>query len=490
MLQNKQLKNLEKNARSIMSGNYFVPINPEDYSGSTKEIAHCMKWMKDQLISQSFEVQVAATQISSVSHKIENLFTEQRTTAETLYEQSTDMAEKNTANRQVVEQTVEESMEVQSIMNDVRKSTDILVQLSSASKDKIQHHLEDILQIVNTIDKISSSADESSSSIHHLNTSSQKISEVFQTVQNFSKQTHLLSLNASIEAARAGEMGKGFSVVAEEVRKLAQDSNEAVDIISNLLQEITQNIHYVTELNNQNKENVSSAVDHTKNIETGLKEIGSSYDDVHHHIKDIDKLTSQSIESLEKVNSTIQESYSTSQEVSAGFDIIHSSVEKQYEHADIIEKLERRLENAFNSLTIITEKLNINLLEKNEGRIKDKVKGVQDFLSSKVSGSKELLSMDSSIHENLMNQWLKEDSSIEAIWTNDKTGNFIYSNPSAGIANASVRKWFQESIKGNSFVSDIYISAISKNPCITISRPITKDGEIIGVIGADVGIEV
>ncbi|MTI59938.1 MAG: hypothetical protein FH762_08125 [Firmicutes bacterium] len=51
-----------------------------------------------------------------------------------------------------------------------------------------------------------------------------------------------------------------------------------------------------------------------------------------------------------------------------------------------------------------------------------------------------------------------------------KKDEFIYSNSPAGITNASVRKWFQESIQGKLFVSDVYISAITRNPCITVIK--------------------
>jgi methyl-accepting chemotaxis protein len=84
---------------------------------------------------------------------------------------------------------------------------------------------------------------------------------------------------------------------------------------------------------------------------------------------------------------------------------------------------------------------------------------------------------------------ISESDQIEAIWTNDNKGNFIYSNPPAGIANATVRDWFNESMKGTTYVSNIYISAISKSPCMTISLPIYNTSrQVIGVIGADIGI--
>jgi hypothetical protein len=66
-----------------------------------------------------------------------------------------------------------------------------------------------------------------------------------------------------------------------------------------------------------------------------------------------------------------------------------------------------------------------------------------------------------------------------------------YSNPPAGIVNGKVREWFQESINGVEYISPVYISAITKNPCITVSLPIIdKEDKIVGVIGTDIKISL
>lgn len=79
-------------------------------------------------------------------------------------------------------------------------------------------------------------------SMDQLRVSSRKISEIVGLVTGIADQTNLLALNASIEAARAGEHGKGFAVVAEEVRKLAEETKNAVKNVSILIQETESNI--------------------------------------------------------------------------------------------------------------------------------------------------------------------------------------------------------------------------------------------------------
>ncbi|QZY56215.1 methyl-accepting chemotaxis protein [Crassaminicella profunda] len=100
-------------------------------------------------------------------------------------------------------------------------------------------------EMTKTTTQISSSAEEIASSgegmIQSANsalTQAKETDQVIGFVQQVAKQTNLLGLNAAIEAARAGEAGRGFQVVAEEIRKLAISSNEAVDKIASVLKEI------------------------------------------------------------------------------------------------------------------------------------------------------------------------------------------------------------------------------------------------------------
>src|SRR5690606_33235105 len=73
------------------------------------------------------------------------------------------------------------------------------------------------------------------------NDSAKKISQASQVIANIAGQTNLLALNAAIEAARAGEAGRGFSVVAEEIRKLAEESENSTKIIDEIVEDLQQN---------------------------------------------------------------------------------------------------------------------------------------------------------------------------------------------------------------------------------------------------------
>ncbi len=168
------------------------------------------------------------------------------------------------------------------------------------------------------------------------NESAEKIHEVVQMIQGISAQTNLLSLNASIEAARAGEAGRGFSVVAGEIMKLAKESSDNAAQISEIVSELSQNslenvdmIHEVDEISKVQK----NKLDETLNAFNDLEKEVTAVDDASHVISDsIDELNSQKV----AINSSIEQLAAVSQQNAASTEQTSASM---HEVTDILELL-------------------------------------------------------------------------------------------------------------------------------------------------------
>jgi methyl-accepting chemotaxis protein len=140
-------------------------------------------------------------------------------------------------------------------------------------------------QMIKTTTQISSSAEEIASSgegmisfANNALTQAKETDQVIGFVQQVAKQTNLLGLNAAIEAARAGEAGRGFQVVAEEIRKLAISSNEAVDKIASVLKEIQGSVMGIQKMVEKNGTITQEQAAGTEEITAEINELSKLAD--------------------------------------------------------------------------------------------------------------------------------------------------------------------------------------------------------------------
>ncbi len=139
-------------------------------------------------------------------------------------------------------------------------NTQQMLTISKETTERMQGYIELMEKTTNDMQVIEKSAYHTEQSIISLETGIKEISEFADAIAGITSQTNLLALNASIEAARAGEMGKGFSVVAEEVKLLAENSKEASDAITGIIQNIAALLHEVRVSNNENLNNITDGI--------------------------------------------------------------------------------------------------------------------------------------------------------------------------------------------------------------------------------------
>ncbi len=138
---------------------------------------------------------------------------------------------------------------------------DMGVEVSQTSSSLAEKGRKDALAAVERMEAVRDSIMETAEIIRALGELSGEIGIIVDIIGKIADQTNLLALNAAIEAAKAQEHGRGFSVVAEEVRKLAEESTQSTNLITNLVREIQKNTSAAVDTARKGTEEVSSGMD-------------------------------------------------------------------------------------------------------------------------------------------------------------------------------------------------------------------------------------
>ena len=227
-----------------------------------------------------------------------------------------------------------------------------LVELEDKNKNELDKSVEKISESYNSIDKSTLAIKDTLKSFmnvkdkgHNLQKKTEDITNIVSLVAGIADQTNLLALNASIEAARAGEQGRGFAVVAEEVRKLAEQSQQAVkDINGNLLYFAEEIISLVTSIEGQ----YSSLEVETRNLEK-VRTISSEANEL---IKIVSSKTNEAIIKLNREVDSVEEMFQTIDSLAA---IASENATSSIEVNDNIEKFTKDIQDMIEILQKIKD---------------------------------------------------------------------------------------------------------------------------------------
>ena len=227
----------------------------------------------------------------------------------------------------IVESAGKDCAEIQSYMKDS-------IEVAKGGKDDLQKALTYVDETLNTISNLSSEIAQTSDienqmagKIEQLSRDAEQVKSVLVVINDIADQTNLLALNAAIEAARAGEHGRGFAVVADEVRKLAERTQKSLTEINATINVIVQAINESSEQMSINSKQISELTGVANNAQNTIRDMsdimrsaiglsdktiedyiktGKDIDDIVKSMEGISQISSQSTRSVEEIASAAE----------------------------------------------------------------------------------------------------------------------------------------------------------------------------------------
>ncbi len=173
-----------------------------------------------------------------------------------------------------------------------------------------------VTRVMGEVGRLSDEMENSMSAVNRLAENSTSISSILETIKGIAEQTNLLALNAAIEAARAGEQGRGFAVVADEVRTLASRTQGSAQEIETLISDVQENIVKAVDTMRVNRDMVDATVKNSVQVSDTLAEIQQSMGDIQQRTDRIAGTAGQQREAATRLRTNLSEIRSTGEETS------------------------------------------------------------------------------------------------------------------------------------------------------------------------------
>lgn len=175
--------------------------------------------------------------------------------------------------REQIEMVANAMNEMSATTQEVSSSSETAVQSARSVKDETVSGRALVEQQVGSIKGLAEEIEESVNVINQLATDSSAISQVLDVIKGIAEQTNLLALNAAIEAARAGEQGRGFAVVADEVRTLAQRTQQSTEEIEQMIVKLQGGVDQAVKAMNASHEKADNTVSQSDKVQAALENI-------------------------------------------------------------------------------------------------------------------------------------------------------------------------------------------------------------------------
>lgn len=305
---------------------YRIPVDRSDEFG---HIAASFNHMFDEFRDMTKEFQASADIVDQSAIQLTETAEQSAEATQSIAQSITEVAGSTQEQMDYVTKTKEEvdafSEGVDkslATMNTIRRHVEVTTQMTQEGGKLVQATVEQMHSIADTVEH-------SSAVIEKLGERSKEIGAIIDTISGIAEQTNLLALNAAIEAARAGEHGRGFSVVAEEVRKLAEESQGAATKISDLIAAIQKETGAAVSAMETGRAEAEKGRANVQSTGEGFKAIMDRIEGIHSDTQLIMGTMQDIDESGKKIVGYTDNIHGSSQKISSSTETVSAAAEEQ-----------------------------------------------------------------------------------------------------------------------------------------------------------------
>lgn len=323
------LKALVRRFKEVAEGNLAVEeirVSSDDEIGQLGTAFNAMLKNLKNIVCQ---VTDSAQQVTSSSQALTASAAESAQASNQVAGVIGDLAQGVNGQMSAVKDTSQVVDEINSAMQQVTDGTNIVAASSDKTAKAASEGEQAIKAAITQMGNIEEVVTNSAQAVGKLGERSKEIGQIIDTISNIAGQTNLLALNAAIEAARAGEQGRGFAVVADEVRKLAEQSQEAAKKIGELVGEIQGETDAAVGAMSEGVQVVKVGTDVVAKAGTAFSEISTLIQDVSRQVKETISMVQQSAQGSQRIVQSVQKIEQTCLAMAGQSQTVSAATEEQ-----------------------------------------------------------------------------------------------------------------------------------------------------------------
>ena len=335
------LNSLKKSMLSIAQGDVNEDVSELDRKDEIGEMAKALEIFKDNSIKRR-ELETLSEEEkfeqSARQNRIDSLIAKFRSEVQESLLSVTSNAEKMQNAAKTLDSVASSASANSVAVNALSSEATNNVKIIATTTDELTNSISEIdQQVAKTKDLVASATDEgneTNTKVIVLNEAADEIGNVISLIQDIAEQTNLLALNATIEAARAGEAGKGFAVVASEVKELASQTAKATEEISRQIARIQQETSGAVGSIQSIVSKITDVNEFTATIAAAIEEQGMSTTEIARNIQEASCRTEEVSENISGVEETSHKTSQTSKQVLSSSMAVTSETNKMTEIVD------------------------------------------------------------------------------------------------------------------------------------------------------------